>query len=365
MEAMILDQTTYVAKALIDQYISFIWAERYYQCSDFELLLATPITDELKQAVNLGNYIYLNGSDELMIIETIECTSNVEEGHHMKIEGRSLTAILERRIIWDKTIVSGNLNTVIKKLITENIISPTMSDRRIANFVYEDCTDPRVTGKNITKMEYQGDNLLEVITNLCQTNDVGFKVTYNDENHTFVFKLYAGTDRSYNQVQNPYVAFRSEFDNIMSSTFLTSIKTLKSVVRVSTGLADDEGTVGATVGSNTEYGGMIGLRRWEAFVNYQPSREKEDGTVMQDREYKNTLSEYGLKIIKENMLIKSFDGEIDTTQNYQLGRDFLIGDIVQLSDEFGNDGMVRITEIIQSQDDTGIHISPGFTKYPK
>ena len=52
--------------------------------------------------------------------------------------------------------------------------------------------------------QYTGDNLYDVIQKICEEQGIGFKITLNDEKQ-FVFELYAGSDRSYDQTENPYV----------------------------------------------------------------------------------------------------------------------------------------------------------------
>ena len=51
-------------------------------------------------------------------------------------------------------------------------------------------TEPKITA------QFTGDNLYDVISEICRLTGLGFKVTLNDKKQ-FVFKLYAGADRTF------------------------------------------------------------------------------------------------------------------------------------------------------------------------
>ena len=79
--------------------------------------------------------------------------------------------------------------------------------------------------------QYTGDNLYDVIVDICKTPGIGFKITLNEANQ-FVFKLYNGTDRSYAQTKVPYVVFSPNFDNIINANYVESKAALKNVTLV-------------------------------------------------------------------------------------------------------------------------------------
>ena len=107
-------------------------------------------------------------------------------------------------------------------MLNENIIEPILVARQIDNFVFEASTDPLITELTI-EAQYNGENLYNTIQTLCQINNIGFKITLTD-NGFFVFKLYSGTDRSYDQLINPYVTFSPKFENIINSNYIESKK---------------------------------------------------------------------------------------------------------------------------------------------
>lgn len=226
MEVLILDEN-FLQVCLIDTFESLIWTERYFGCGNFELY--TPDISLLR-TIRQDYYAWLKGSDQVMVIEEIQIGTEVEIGGRLTISGRSLESILDRRIIWKQTILNGDLQNGIRKLLEENVISPSIVDRRIAGFLFMDSNDPAVRDLTI-RAQYTGDNLYETIETICKAYELGFQVTLNEQNQ-FVFTLYAGADRSFDQSLNPHVIFSPKFENILNSNYLESKKTLKNVALV-------------------------------------------------------------------------------------------------------------------------------------
>ena len=175
---------------ILDTYESMIWTDRYSRFGDFEFYI--PANRQTLELLKEDYYIWHRDSEHVMIIEDRMINTDVEEGNFITVTGRSLESILDRRIIWQQTILTGNLQNGIQKLLNENIISPTEPDRKIDNFIFEASTDPKVTSLTVNT-QFTGDNLYDAIVSLCETNGIGFKVILSDDNK-FVFKLYAGQD---------------------------------------------------------------------------------------------------------------------------------------------------------------------------
>lgn len=241
---------------IIDTYKSMIWTDRYYECGDFELY--TAMTPTILNTIKQGYYLSRLDSEHVMIIEKILINSTVEDGDMLTVTGRSIESILDRRVIWGQKTLNGNLQEGIKTLLMENVISPSNANRKIPNFIFEASTDPAITGLTIDA-QYTGDNLYDVIQAICAEREIGFKVTLNDSKQ-FVFKLYAGVDRSYEQTENTYVIFSSRFDNLISSNYMESKSSLKNVTLVG---GEGEGSARRY----TAVGNVSGLDRRELFTD--------------------------------------------------------------------------------------------------
>ena len=166
-----------------------------------------------------------------MIIEKIDLKSDIDDGDEFIVSGNSLESILERRIVWTKTVLSGSLQEGIKKLINEAIISPEIAERKIPNFIFEDSIDPAITALMSNKEFEAGDNLYDIIKDVCEEYKICFKVILNNEKK-LAFSLYAGADRSYTQSDNAFVMFSPNFENIITSEYSSYRTDYKNVCLV-------------------------------------------------------------------------------------------------------------------------------------
>ena len=355
MEVWILD-TNFSSVSVLDTFESLIWTDRYREYGDFEIF-AFPTSQLINDAKD-DFYLYNPASEHTMIIEHHEVTTDIEEGPRFIVTGRSLESLLTRRIVWNQTTISGSLQNGIKKLITENFISPEVSERKITNFVFVDSTDPEIT-KLTHEQQYTGDIVYDVIVDLCNTYDIGFKITLNIDKKRFEFSLYKGKDRSYAQETNPYVIFSPNYENIINSDYTHSIKDYKNVTRI--------GGEGVGVDRKmTTYGNASGLNRREIFTDARDiSSKTDDGEVLSDQDYLNLLQQRGKENLSEYAVKEGFEGEVEASKMFIYGRDFFLGDCVQVQNEFGMSGTSLVSEIVFSQDKDGESVFPTFLSLQK
>lgn len=335
---------------LIDIYESAIWTDRYYACGDFEIHSVT--NEEILNNIKKDYYIYNRDSDHLMIVEKILIASDVEDGNTITISGRSLESILDRRIIWGQKTIRGNLQNGIKELLDDCIISPEDTGRKINNFIFEETTDPVITELTI-ESQYTGDNLYDVIRKICEERNIGFKVTLND-NKQFVFKLYAGIDRSYDQTTVPYVIFSPNFENLLNSSYVEYKAPLKNITLIG---GEGEGADR----TYTTLGEGVGLDRRELFTDARDlSSDIGEGVILTEEEYAAQLQQRGKEKLAEHKDITAFEGQAETTTMFKYGVDFFIGDIVQIANEYGHETKARILELVMSEDTSGTSVYPTF-----
>lgn len=348
MEALILDKA-FNAVCVIDAYEAFIWTERYNKAGDFELHVVA--SEKILNDIQIDYYVYLAESDKLMIIESFNLSTDPKHGNKLIISGRSLESILDRRIIWSQTILDGYLQGQIKKLINQNIISPSDSNRAIPNFIFEDTTDPTIEIMMI-KSQYTGDNLYEVLVSICEDFGIGFKVYLNDSNQ-FVFKLFNGEDRSFDQNYNNPIIFSPEFDNLLDTKYSYNKTYLKTIGLVAgEGEGSDRKTI--STGDNT----ITGLDRRELYVDAR-DLSTNDGEI-DLATYYSQLIQRGDEKLAECGSELYFDGSMETALSFKYGVDFNIGDIVDIENEYGVSAKCRVIEFVRAQDKSGFSAYPSF-----
>ena len=346
--------TSFDILAVVDDYKSLIWTDRYDAAGDFELYLSA--YSESLAYLKPDNYLISPNSDRIMIIESIDLSSDVDSGSSATITGRSLESILDRRIVWNQTRIQGNLQNGIQGLLNDAIISPTDPNRKISNFSFQASTDPAVTGLN-ADAQFTGDDLLGAISDLCSAASIGFRITMPTVGQ-FLFQLYAGANRSYTQNANPFVVFSNKFENLLNSSYLRNKTPHKTVV-----LVGGEGEGGdrkfAPVGRATE---QTGMERREIFKDARDLSSNVNGTDIPYHDYILMLMQRGYETLAEWTGVEMFEGEAasDNTM-YVYGEDFYMGDIVQIANEYGLGSASRVTEYIISISSTERKMYPTFT----
>jgi hypothetical protein len=175
-----------------------------------------------------------------MIIEDIQIDTDVDNGPSLKISGRSLESILDRRIVWKQTQISDKtVEQVIRQLLDENIMAGAGEERCIPNFEYVELpADHYSKTLTIPQIQFTGDNLFDVVKSICDAFGLGFKITTGEPEERdngitrFYFELLVGEDRSTEQLKNPHVIFSPTFDNLLNSSYLESHKNFKTVTLV-------------------------------------------------------------------------------------------------------------------------------------
>lgn len=374
MEFMVLDKN-FDGIAMIDTFISAIWTVRYDEAGDFEL--QTPVRLDYVQAMQIGNYMWYRESDRIMIIETVEITTDAEDGPQMVVSGRSLESILERRIIATSLQLSGSLQAAILRLLQTEVINSGDS-RKIPNFSYKTSTDSRITSLT-GDLSPRGENLYDIICKICQENHIGWRVLPKGAGG-FEFELYMGTDRSYDQTENPYVVFSPSFENLLNSNYIRSYKTYKNSIyaigtyqkeiTVTSKSTDADGNIVTTTQTTyqdeevkawgySDTNEPTGLDRREMFIDNGAVNDGEQGGAAATWNAINKKK--GLIELATHQTTTAFEGELEASRQYVYGEDFVIGDIVQVENEYGITGTVYISEIVISQDASGIKMTPTFT----
>lgn len=338
---------------VIDIVDSFIWTDRFFGYGDFQIVTKASI--DYISAFRENYFLSIKDSEHTMIVESFNLRTDVENGDTFTIKGRSLESILERRIVWKQTVLSGSFQNGIKRLLDENAINPEDQDRKITRLIFEESTDPRITSLLIDN-QFTGDNLYTVIQQLCEKNKIGFKIVL-DSDKNFIFKLYAGTDRTLDQIENSVVMFSPELDNLSNTNYYHSTVPHKTMTLVG---GEGDGSDRITTQVALSGGSNLDLDRRELFTDARDISSMVDGEQISAEEYNTLLFERGVLNLLENQKISSFDGEVDPFSTYIYGLSFFMGDIVQFENEYGLQGKTRVTELIISEDLSGSNKYPTF-----
>ncbi len=371
----------------LTQYESLMWVDKYDEPGSFEIY--APPTEEIKMAAKIDNYFYSDKSEHLMIIEKLETTVSPENGERLVISGRSLESILDRRVIFlscyfrdenspvsGQTIAADNLEDAVRQILDVSFIHPKTydesrpagqkwvddPDRAISNFIFQS------TGLTTVLKDCEfdkGENILNIVNTIVKQQNLGYKITLNS-NKQFVFSLYKGLDRTASQFVNPAVIFAPKFNNIKNTKFTEdSGSNFRNFVYTE---GESYNNTSPTI---VKTGTATGLLRREVYVSADAVHETESTNVshegitkekktLTEAEYQEALSKEAEKTFKSFSAKTTLESEVEPRLTFQYGRDFGIGDILEVQDGTGNKGSVRCVEFIISHSESGYEEYPTF-----
>lgn len=352
MDIYVLDGLTGV-KDIISSYQSVIWNVQYFSQNDFELVVnaSTTNVEVLKPGAYLVREtdITSDGFTNVMVIQNYKLDFDTEKGWLLTLTGKGLkNDLLKRRIVWSQTNLTGLAEVGIRQVITENVISPTDSSRQISNFILDDINNFTET----IELQLLGENIAEWLEEICTTYGYGWDIYI--KNNQYVFKLYKGTNRTYDQSEVTPVVFSPEFDNLLSSSYTYNMSKYQNAALIG-GEGDGIDQRTATIGTAT------GLNRYEAYID--GGSVSSNGDIITVEQYTAMLQEYGQTQLDQTAYTESFSGEIDSEGLYKINQDFFLGDIVQIQNEKGIQATPRIIEIIYAIDEQGSSVVPTFSEW--
>jgi len=349
MEFFILDQSMEIL-AVLDQFKSAIWTRRFFESGDFEIY--APASAGNVALLTEGRIVVrADKQEEAGIIESVTTTTSAEEGDYIIAKGKTAQGILDRRIVWKQTTLTGSPEKLIRRLITESMIEPEDEARQIPQLRLGD--EIGLTGS--TRAQYTGDNIAEAVQAICKEILVGYRVTFSLSEKMFTFEIYEGKDRTFNQTANPFVVFSADFDNLLRTEYTADSMEHKNVIQVA---GEGEGTARQKiVVASTNQGG---LARKEAFADAKDiSSNQGELTALT---YDALLSQRGAEALAERRTVESMASEVVSNySSFQIDRDFFLGDLVEIIDAHGHEMTPRVVEVIESQDETGYTCIPTFS----
>lgn len=317
---------------IVESFEYLRWTRRYSQCGSFELKAIA--TQENTALLKEGNIIWKNDDEEAGIIEHLELSQTEHE--IITVSGRFATSFLARRILWQTEILSGDLSVCALQLINNNLINPTDTARQITGISF---SSPNLGIPVSTQISYR--NLMDSVTELCASSDIGIKTVFTPATGIFTVTLYNGA--------NSQAVFSKEYENLTEQIYTESVADYANTALIGgEGEGADRTFVAITSGS--------GETRREIFVDAKDLRAEDFGT-----DYVNTLTFRGQSKLNEQAIRYTFDTSVNPHGNLTYKIDFDLGQTVKvISKAWGVSMTTRITEIEETYDADGQSISVVF-----
>ena len=355
---------------ILDDFQSIIWETNYYSTGAFEVYLrAVP---QYINVLQIGNYVTRPNDENIGIIENINVEYSEEFGKMIAASGRFAKSILDRRIIYNASgnttgklsispvISSGLVETAVRKLVTDHIISSPQTARNISFITLgelQGITKKIVdeSGKN-TQVQTSFGNLLEYTDEMLHSYELGAKMIFDRETLQLKYTVYEGKDRSRNNTQNNLpIIMSQEYDNFFSSKYEKNTTQIKNTALIG-GEGEGADRFCTMIGTNA-----TGLNRREVWIDasaqsktYELNGEQKQYT---DDEYLALLKSAGIQTIADYQTTEIYDGELNINAlTYKT--DFNVGDIITVEDNELNIYInPRIIAVIENQNESGYSIS--------
>lgn len=354
---------------IIDTAKSVIWRSVYYGVGDFEIYVQA--TQNTRELLSVGNYVTRTDNNEIGIIEKVEIKADKFDGIMITASGRFAKSILDRRLIYNlsgtsntATILRGNVEAQVRKIVDENAISCAFDSRRnipllelgaLANIPLKIVDE----SGNAAQKQVSYGNLLEYSDAVLQEYELSARVTLDAESKKLQYSVFSGEDRSEeNESGNEPVIFSEDYDNLKDSAYSLDKTSCKNAALVG---GEGEGTArfyALAAGSET------GLTRREVWVDASSisKKYKDAGGAEQtypDDVYSGFLIEKGRQSLAALKPVDAFSGSLDVTSgNFVFNRDFFLGDVVTVeSERIGVYKRVRIISVTEVQDENGYTVA--------
>ena len=348
MEIYVLDGLN-GPKEIIEVYQSCIWNVQYFGMNDFQFILpGTQKNIDLLQIDTMlvrSEDITPTGYENVMIIESRYIDYDIDKGWELTIRGRGLKSILNRRIVWKQTNLTGKLENCIRAVIDQNVISS--GSRKINNFIL----DPPIGLTETTELQLLGESIGDWLSEVCGQHGIGWDVYI--KNNKYVFRLIKGADRTYDQNINIPVVFSTEYDNLSHTTYTQDKGDYRNAALIG---GEGEGTERRT----STIGTATGLSRYETYID--GSGVSSNGEIITEATYYKMLEDYGKEQLAKTSRSYHVTGSIIPNRMYNLNEDYFLGDLVQIVNT-GISATSRITEIIYSEDENGHSLVPTFSDW--
>lgn len=353
-----------VTIGIVDTAKSIIWHSVYYGVGDFEIYI--PATAQNLDWLKVGFYVTRPNNGEIGIIEQISVDFDLRDGYMITATGRFAKSILERRLIYNLSgntltpyILRGNVEIAVRNLILQNAISCDFDNRRnisILGLAALNNLPPTIVDENGNAADKQvsHQNLLDYTDSVLREYGLSSTIIFNESNKMLLYSVFQGADRSNDNTDgNTGIIFSVDFDNLNSSNYLYDDITLKNAA-----LVGGEGE-GLERFYSLLTSGKNGLQLREIFVDASSiNKTYKDGDreeTYTDAEYTKLLNQRGKQELAQCIITENFTGEINATFGvWKYGRDYFLGDIVTVQDNFINKYInARITEATEVQDENG------------
>ena len=312
MEIYVLDKDINIL-GVFTTYEAIIWNPKLHEPGTFKASFI--FTKHMNEILKRGNFVFKTDEDEPAIITRKFLKLNKRGEQTIQVQGYMASRYLNQRIIWNKMLLKGTYEEVMRQMVLEQVIEPNDAERRIARIElgelkgYEGAIEKQIAH----------DNLQVALTDLAKVSELGYRLRLDMAERKFFFEVYQGVDRTAG-TDSPCI-FTRDYGNVYTQDYSEDDSNYRNVCLVG-GVGEDENRIYTTVGT------AAGTERYEMFYN-AAALSNQNITA---EAYLNQLAQKGKEQLAKYYIATAFESKI----NQRKAMPFALGDYVTCVDSEWN-----------------------------
>lgn len=338
MEMYVLDKELNLV-GVLSGYEAIIWQDILDKPGKFEAEFL--FTERINGMLQRKNIIYKKDEMQAGVINYKHIKLDKQGSTRIRIKGTMANVYTKRRIIWEKMVLSGTSEEVMRELVDKQLINPEDPMRRMPKIRLgglcgvDDYIEKQVTHSNVQ----------ETLTDIAAAAGIGYRLRLNLQEKVFYFEVIKGADRTLGTMQ-PCI-FNRELHNVYTQEYYEDDSNFRNVCLVG-GAGEDENRVTEIVGNAS------GIDRHEMY--YSAAFLKDEGQT--EEIYREQLRQKGNEKLKDYYLVKSFTSKIKPEK----AKKCALGDLVTCRDRVWGihiDTQIKMIEKHLSKDEKEIYFTFG------
>lgn len=374
----------------IDAFESVLWTERYYGDSEFQLTVEANKSNIQRLARNTK--VYLSGSSEVMFIDNLSFKDGL-----LTVSGKNLMQWMNNRVIrataahedryWTIVQTPG---TILVQIIYFMCIAPAYGDgTAVPTGIPADVM--KISTLSVKGYDTSGDNvtiaipygpMFDAMKEIAETYNIGQTITLEaitESSYIIQYRNYRGINRTSVATNDP-VRFTPQLDSLTDIQEIQSMKDFRNGCYTYApgnpdGLADTlprpgiywtaTGRVTPRIGYRGDgpppfdYTQPILLRDFDVHLMMELEEDITTDQVGGDPGVlQSLLDQRAAKALQNRGVVVAVDGTVVPLNQFQYGRDYNMGDIVEIQGASGVVTSSRVTEYIRAQDSAGERAYP-------
>lgn len=253
------------------------------------------------------------------------------------------------KVIKGQNVGSASPETIVKTFVSEQFSGPYRA-------INMDMLPDLKRGGRWTRWLSRYEQLSDVLQDICEYTDIGYRVFPNISTQRLNFDALIGVNRAASQSENSTVIFSREFDSLEDISYVEDVSAEKNIAYVG-GVGEDFNRTVINVTNNLTP--PSGLNRTEVFIDC--------GTLeVAETEENISLLDEGKHKLQEHARTETLTGTVSKDGPFQYKRDWDLGDLVTVCDkEMDVQQDKRITEVEEVYEPTSTSIKVTLGTPPK